>query len=141
MHPAKPYATWQAAIRLLMLCLSMLAADSALAISLGNASLQSRIGEPLRVSIPLGRLGSLDRESIIVGHAPEADYDRLGIERGSDSLLHFELVVDRRGNASIEVRSQRPLTEPYVDMVVQVRWPSGRLVRAYTLLLDLPTSH
>ncbi|HMV71478.1 MAG TPA: hypothetical protein PKC08_04810, partial [Pseudomonadales bacterium] len=57
---------------------------------------------------------------------------------GSARTLQFQLEVDRNDRASIEVRTAQPVSEPYVDMVVQVRWPSGRLVRAYTLLLDLP---
>ena len=44
----------------------------------------------------------------------------------------------RSGNASVEVRSEQPVSEPFVDLVVEVRWPTGRLVRQYTLLLDLP---
>ena len=74
-----------------------------------------------------------------IGSAPEADYARLGIDPAAlTTPLRFELLVDRRGNASVEVRSEQPVSEPFVDLVVEVRWPTGRLVREYTLLLDLP---
>ena len=136
MTPTPLFAAW----RMLMLCAALLATGAVHELSLGDASLQSRVGEPLRVSIPLGHLGTVDRNSIIVGHAPDADYDRFDMEHrsGSARTLHFQLEVDRNDRASIEVRTAQPVSEPYVDMVVQVRWPSGRLVRAYTLLLDLP---
>ncbi len=133
--------TWRATMQLLMLCVTLCAANSVHALSLGDARLQSRIGEPLKVSIPLGHIGSLDRSTIVVGHAPDADYANFGSDRSSGNLLHFELLVDSNGRASVEVRTARALNEPYVDMVVQVRWPTGRLVKAYTLLLDLPPRH
>ncbi|MCG3170573.1 MAG: hypothetical protein CALGDGBN_02140 [Pseudomonadales bacterium] len=140
MIPVPLHHAWRAGLRVLMLCAALLAAGSVHALSLGNASLQSRVGEPLRVSIPLGHLGTLDGSQILVGHAPEADHDRFGIERVTAvaSALRFELVVDRSGSASVEVRTEQPVAEPYVDMVVEVRWPTGRLVKSYTLLLDLP---
>lgn len=141
MNPVPSHDAWRAGLRVLMLCATLLAAGTTHALSLGNASLQSRVGEPLHVSIPLGHLGSLDRNEIIVGHANTNEYTRFGIERDTGMPLHFELVVDSRGRASVEVRTRQVVNEPYVAMVVAVRWPTGRLVRAYTLLLDLPPRH
>ena len=139
MRSSRLHGASRAGLRALMLLAALLAAGTAQALSLGNASLQSRVGEPLRVSIPLGNLGELTQQEIIVGRAPEADYARLGIDRAALSTpLRFELLVDRSGNASVEVRSEQPVSEPFVDIVVEVRWPTGRLVRQYTLLLDLP---
>ena len=139
MRSSRWHGASRAGLRALMLVAALLAAGTAQALSLGNASLQSRVGEPLRVSIPLGNLGAVTQSEIIVGRAPEADYARLGIDRAALSTpLRFELLVDRSGNASVEVRSEQPVSEPFVDIVVEVRWPTGRLVREYTLLLDLP---
>ena len=139
MRSSRLHGASRAGLRALVLMAAMLAAGTVQALSLGNASLQSRVGEPLRVSIALGSLGSVTRDEIIVGRAPPADYARLGVDPAAlGTPLRFELVVDRSGNASIEVRSEQPLREPYADLVVEVRWPTGRLVRQYTLLLDLP---
>jgi pilus assembly protein FimV len=139
MRSSRLHGASRAGLRALVLMTALLAAGAAQALSLGNASLQSRVGEPLRVSIPLGSLGAVTQNEIIVGRAPEADYARLGIDPAAlTTPLRFELLVDRRGNASVEVRSEQPVSEPFVDLVVEVRWPTGRLVRQYTLLLDLP---
>jgi pilus assembly protein FimV len=139
MRSSRLHGAPRAGLRALMLLAALLAAGTAQALSLGNASLQSRVGEPLRVSIPLGNLGTVTQGEIIVGHAPQADYARFGIDRAALSTpLRFELLVDKSGNASVEVRSETPISEPFIDVVVEVRWPTGRLVREYTLLLDLP---
>ncbi|MBK6280583.1 MAG: hypothetical protein KA739_14750 [Pseudomonadales bacterium] len=139
MRSSRLHGASRAGLRALMLMAALLATGTVQALSLGNASLQSRVGEPLRVSIPLGSLGAVTQEEIIVGRAPEADYARFGIDPAAlATALRFELLVDKRGNASVEVRSDKPLSEPFIDVVVEVRWPTGRLVREYTLLLDLP---
>lgn len=139
MRSSRLHGASRAGLHALVLMTALLAAGAAQALSLGNASLQSRVGEPLRVSIPLGSLGAVTQEEIIVGRAPEADYARFGIDPAAlATALRFELLVDKRGNASVEVRSDKPLSEPFIDVVVEVRWPTGRLVREYTLLLDLP---
>ena len=131
MRSSKLQSAWRNGLRALMLMAALLAAGTAQALSRGNASLQSRVGEPLRVSIRLGNLGAVTQEEIIVGRAPEADYARFGIDPAAlTTPLRFELIV--------EVRSEKPLSEPFIDVVVEVRWPTGRLVREYTLLLDLP---
>jgi len=129
----------RASLNALLLFAALLTAGAAQALSLGDAILQSRLGDPLRVSIPLGRLGSLGENDIVVGRAPNADYTKYGVERVSTtSSLRFALRVESNGNASVEVSTEQPFTEPLLDMVVEVRWPAGRLVRQYSLLLDLP---
>jgi pilus assembly protein FimV len=139
MYPVRSPGTWRAGVHAVALMLALLAAGAAQALSLGDASLHSRIGEPLRVSIPLGSLGSLSAQEIVVGRAQDADYAKFGVERASfTSALKFELRVDPRGEATIEVSTEQPVAEPYVDMVVEVRWPTGKLVRQFTLLLELP---
>jgi pilus assembly protein FimV len=119
--------------------MAVLLASGAHALTLGNASLHSRIGEPLRASIDLGRMGSLRSDEVLVRRGSAGDYTRFGIDSdAASSPMSFEVKIDEKGNGSIEVRSERPVTEPYVDMVVEVRWPNGRIVKEFVLLLDLP---
>src|SRR5690606_39041842 len=35
--------------------------------------------------------------------------------------------------------TRNPVREPYLNFLVEARWTSGRLLREYTLLMDLPT--
>src|SRR5690606_25546132 len=42
------------------------------------------------------------------------------------------------GKSVIQVSSSKPVREPYLNFLVEVIWPSGRLLREYTLLLDPP---
>ena len=42
------------------------------------------------------------------------------------------------GKAVLKVTSSRPVNDPFIDMLVELNWASGRLVREYTMLLDPP---
>lgn len=122
--------------RLVFLALA-LGANAALALSVGEIDVHSHLGEPLRASVPLGRLGSLSESEVQVSRASEEVHRSYGIDRaGYTSLLRFALQVDRKGVASVTVTSDQPVTEPYLDFVLEVRWPQGRSVKRFTVLLD-----
>lgn len=116
---------------------ALLTAVAANALTIGDIELRSHLGEPLRASVAIENLGSLSAGELIVGSAPEADYRAMGIEKTSlASTLQFELDVARDGRGTVEIRTEKPVSEPYLDIVLEVRWPGGRAVREFTLLLD-----
>jgi pilus assembly protein FimV len=48
--------------------------------------------------------------------------------------------MDKRANGQpiIRLTSTRPINDPFVDLLLELNWPSGRLIREYTFLLDPP---
>src|SRR5690606_28252202 len=67
------------------------------------------------------------------------DFGKAGIERSFFLTdLTFTPVVRPDGKAVIRVTSSRPVKEPYLNFLMEVRWPSGRVLREFTLLLDPP---
>ena len=42
------------------------------------------------------------------------------------------------GEGVVHLSTRKPVKEPYLDFVVELRWPSGRVLRNYTVLFDLP---
>ncbi|MBB6085813.1 FimV/HubP family polar landmark protein [Wenzhouxiangella marina] len=124
---------------LLLALLLLFPADWLRALGLGEARVDSYLGQPLDVSIrliePAG--GSLD--SLTVAPALSSDYDRLGIP--SDALsLGLDVTVDRRVDPPlIRVRSSREVEDPIVQVLIDARWSNGRVLREYTLFLDPPT--
>jgi pilus assembly protein FimV len=139
MHAAGPPTLARRVARGLVVLVALLGAMAAQALSIGDIQLKSRLGEPLRAVVPLGNMGSLTGDDLIVSRANEDVYRAYGIDRASyNSPLRFEILVDARGNASVAVTTSQPVSEPFVDMVMEVRWPTGRAVRQFTLLLDLP---
>jgi len=125
---------------LLLMAALLALAGRGYAVGLGEIRLDSALNERLRAEIPLIDIRGLDASEIIVSLASNQDFARLGVERffylGD---LRFEVEVSRSGVGVVRVTSSRPITEPYLNFLVQVLWPQGRLLKEYTLLLDPPT--
>lgn len=119
------------------LTLAPLAAEAA---GLGRLTVLSMLGQPLRAEIELS--ATRDELSGMTAKVASGDaFRQAGIEyHGALSGIRF--AVDKRANGQpiIRLSSDRPLNEPFVDMLVELTWPSGRLVREYTFLLDPPAA-
>src|SRR5690606_20184200 len=110
----------------------------AAALGLGEIQLNSALNEPLDAEIRLHNTGELGDTEILAGLASAEDFANAGLERELIlSDLDFRLDFTS-GSPVLRVTSQRPIREPYLDFLVDVQWPSGRVLREYTLLLDLP---
>ena len=125
--------------RLVLLGVLIGLSSQASAVGLGDIALESYVNEPLQANIVLLDTGSLAEPEIRVALASSEDFDRLGVERlFSLGDLSFTTELDGRGGGSITVESSEPILEPYLNFLVELRWPSGRLLREYTVLIDLP---
>lgn len=110
------------------------------ALELGEISSRAVLGQTLSASIELRGVGDLNTEEVMVSLASQQDFDRLGVDRSQlVTGLRFSSDLGKNGRGVIHVTSQRPIQEPYVNFVLQVVWPQGRLVREFTLLLDPPS--
>ena len=115
-------------------------ANDVLAFTLGDISLESALNEPLLANIQLLELDGLNEAQILVNLGSEADFQRVGV----DPLpllneLEFDVIVLSATEGVVRITSPEAIVEPYLNFVLNVRWPSGRVIREYTVLLDLPT--
>lgn len=111
-------------------------APGAMALGVGDITLHSALDQPLVADIRLLETGDLDSNDIKVGLAPEEAYARSGVERVAFLTdLRFTPIL-RNGEARIHVVSTRPVREPYLNFIIEVVRPNGRLLREYTVLLD-----
>lgn len=110
------------------------------ALELGDISSRAALGQTLSANIDLRGAAGLSSEEIAVSLASAEDFERLGVDRNVvTSGLKFTPDLGKNGRGVIHVSSSKPIREPYVNFVLQVVWPQGRLVREFTLLLDPPT--
>jgi len=113
----------------------------AVAVGLGEIQLRSALNEPLEAKIHLYNLGDLTENEILAGLASAREFSRAGLEREAIlSELSFNIDLSNPATPLLRVNSKRPIREPYLNFLVDMRWPAGRLLREYTLLLDLPSS-
>ncbi len=119
--------------------LALLAAQWVSAVGLGEIQLQSAMNEPLRAEIALINIGDLNESQIAAKLASPEDFNQAGIEREFQLAdIRFKVDLSNHANPVIRVSSQRPMKEPYLNFLLELRWTSGRLLREYTLLMDLP---
>lgn len=98
----------------------------------------SPLGETLNAEIELQDIGSLDMSALKAAVAPLSAFQQTNLEL-SPALRTVQLHVEQKnGKAFIKLSSTLPINAPFLDMLVQLEWPAGRLVREYTLLLDPP---
>jgi len=115
-----------------------LGSNATLALGLGEIKLNSTLNQPLNAEIGLLQTRGLDDAEIKVRLAGPDEFDRAGVER-SYLLTSLRFDVDYSGaKPVVRVTSREPIREPFLNFLVETRWPSGRLLREYTLLMDLP---
>lgn len=106
-------------------------------LGLGEIRVQSAINEPFSATIPVTNPGSLDAGTLIVSIANTSQYDMAGVRWSIDHAdLQFEVDYTNAAAPLVRVFSARAVREPYLNFLVQARWPAGSLLREYTVLLD-----
>ena len=110
------------------------------ALGLGEIEADSSLNEPLNARIPLRSLATdEERESIQVNLASAEQFTRAGLERPFIlTRIRFSVVDAPGGGAAIRLSTRDPVKEPFLNFLVELNWPQGRVVREFTLLLDPP---
>jgi pilus assembly protein FimV len=109
------------------------------AAGLGRLSVQSGLGQPLRAEVEVTALGKDEGGTLSARLAPVEAFKQAGLEYNA-ALSSLRFAIDRRpdGRAIVKITSAQPVNEPFVDLLVELNWASGKFVREYTFLLDPP---
>ncbi len=124
-------------LKLSVLAALTLASSQVLALDLGQIQVKSALGRPLVAEIPLHPDHPGEADHLQVSLAPASAFARAGISRADLKVpLTFQVVTRDDGQKVIRVTSSQPVREPYLDFLIQVTWPKGKMLREYTVLLD-----
>ncbi|HEY2925418.1 FimV/HubP family polar landmark protein [Piscinibacter sp.] len=117
-----------------------LTVPDASALGLGRLAVQSALGETLRAEIDITSLTSEEAANLRVRVAPPESYRSAGVDY-NPVLPGTQAVLLKRpdGRPYLRLTSDRAVQEPFVDVILELSWSTGRLVREYTLLFDPPT--
>lgn len=109
------------------------------ALGLGEIELQSYLNEPMEAEIVLPQSRGVDPGDVFVNVAPPKAYERLGLQRDRFvGKLRFDVTTSPDGSLVVNVSSREPLREPYLNFLLELTWPNGRLMREYAVLVDPP---
>lgn len=117
---------------------AMMSASSAYALGMGDMELDSALNQPLNARIKLLKASELEDWEIKPNLASPDEFQKSGVEHVF-FLNSLKFAIERVGeDVFVRVISDQPVVEPFLNFLVQIDWPSGRLLREYTLLLDPP---
>ncbi|MDN3222527.1 FimV/HubP family polar landmark protein [Pseudomonas nunensis] len=110
------------------------------ALGLGDITVHSALNQPFSADIALVDATGLAESDLSVSLATADEFSRSGVERVFFlNNLKFSPIL--RGNRTlIRVTSSKPVNEPFLNFLVQLNQPNGRLLREYTVLIDPPGS-
>ena len=109
------------------------------ALGLGDIEVHSALNQPLDAEISLLSAESVSLQEINVELASIDAFAQAQVERPV-FLTKIKFRPDRKKDGTLYVRvtSEESIKEPFLDFLIEVNWPNGRLLREYTLLLDPP---
>jgi len=123
----------------LTLLMALALPGAAQALGLGEIHLDSALNEPLVADIDLVGATAEELAGITASIASRETFQHFGVDRPDFlSTIAFTISRDSRGRAVLAIRSTDAFTEPLLNMLVDLRWRGGELIRQYTLLLDPP---
>jgi pilus assembly protein FimV len=116
-----------------------LGGSNAQALSLGRITVQSALGEPLNAEIDIPDINADEATSLKVQVALPATFKSAGLDY-SPVLTGLRMVLQKRpdGRSYLRLSSDQLVQEPFVDLILDAAWQSGRVVRNYTMLFDPP---
>lgn len=118
---------------------SLLALSPALvfAAGLGKLSVLSGLGQPLKAEVEVVAVQASEGDSLSAKVASPAAFQQAGIEySGVMTQLKANVIRQSDGRYVITLSTPQPVEEPYLDVLLELNSPTGRLLRQYTFLLD-----
>ena len=110
-----------------------------LALGLGRLSVDSGLGQPLSARVELTAAQKDELDSLVAKIADISIYRDNNVQYPA-VLSRARVSVEQGPNATPQLRitTTQAVNEPYLDLIVEVNWATGRVVRNYTFLLDPP---
>lgn len=113
------------------------ASSGSFALSLGNMRTKSALNERLVAEIELNVANVSDLDELKISLASAADFARVGLERPAFlNKLRFKPVQIANGTTIIQVTTNNVVREPFLDFLIDINWPKGRISKKFTTLLD-----
>ncbi len=116
-----------------------LACSGAYGAGLGRLNVQSALGQPLSADVDVPSVGQDEAATLQVRLAPQAAFRQANLEfNPALTQLRFDLQASPDGNYVVHITSAQPVNEPFLDLLLELTWSTGRVLREYTVLLDPP---
>ena len=131
---AKPYITCGLLAGALTLPVSVFA------LGLGKLTVQSGLGQPLSATIELTSAQKDELDTLRARIADPAVYRDNNVQYPA-AMSRARIVVEQTANGApyLRVTTSQAVNDAFLDLLVELNWATGRVVRDYTFLLDPPS--
>ena len=129
---------WQAtALAIAATVVLSVPSSDAQALALGRITVQSALGEALQADIDIPDINAEEVASLRATIASPDAFRSAGLEYSS-VMTSVQITLQRRpdGHYFLHLSSDRAINDPFVDLILEASWSSGRIVRDYTMLFD-----
>jgi pilus assembly protein FimV len=121
---------------------SFLVPMTAQPLGIGNLKLHSALNQKLDAEIHLKLAAGENPRDVTVKLASPEKFDQAGVPWSYFlSKIRFKQVVQANGSIVVKVTSREPMTEPFLDFLLEVTWPQGSQFREFTTLIDPPAEY
>jgi pilus assembly protein FimV len=110
--------------------------SSAFSLTLGNLTLYSSLNQPLQASIEILNANNLAANEILPNLASADDFKLANLERPNFlSDIKCEIIENNKNNKVIFISTANPIQHPSIELLIEIHWPEGRMLKEYSLLL------
>ena len=105
------------------------------AAGLGKLTLNSALGQPLSAEIDIVTTSNDEVSSLKANIASREAFTQAGVNY-EPSFSTFKISIESRANGSpyIKLTSPQAVNDPFLNVLIELNWASGRLLRKYTVL-------
>lgn len=131
----------QRVLKAFVLLIALMSCGPGWAAGLGRLTLISAVGQPFQAEIELVAVKNEEKPVLTASLASQQIFHQANVAY-SPLLATFQASVEIRSNGQPYVRivSPQPAAEPLLNLLVELSWPSGRLVREYAVVLASPAN-
>ena len=110
-----------------------------LALSLGRLTVESALGEAFRAQVDIAAISEEEAATLKTTVASPEAYKAVGLNY-NPALPGMNIALQKRANGSyyFQLSSEQSINDPFIDLILEANWASGRLVRSYAMLFDTP---
>jgi pilus assembly protein FimV len=114
----------------------MLLSPSGWALGLGDIKVTSKLGETFNATIQITDSSDMDMEQIKTSNASNDIYQLLNVDN-SFIYQSFKLNISNvNGEMLLTITTSDSIKEPYLNFVINTKWPSGQINKEFKVLID-----
>ena len=129
---------WLVKSKLLWVAAALMLSTTASAVGMGRINVSSALGQPLKAEIELVAVSKTESSTLVARLAAPEAYKSAGLDYPYSNKFEFKLANRANGEPYLAASSVQAISDPFVTILVELTWSSGKLQREYTFLLDPP---